>query len=414
MNWKWVITHILPSTRAFLFFQLFSILAPCLHGQTSGATIVWNPKGLYTIVSAVPFLRINPDARAAGIGSAGIATDADANAVFTNPAKLAFINTDGGFSGSFAPWLHALVNGIYLTDLNGYYRIKKKQTIAISARYFSYGTTAFITGSGLAYKLFRPEEFAIDAHYARQLGQYFSISGSVSYIYSSLATGASINGITVKPGMSGAGDIGWYFHKTYHENEDHVLQHTFSCGMTLSDMGNKMSYTSVQVPNYLPTNLGVGFNYTLDIDRHNSVAAALDLNKLMVPSPFGRWDSVHQVFYYQEESAVKGMFTSFGDAPAIQELRYITESVGMEYFYDKLYGFRFGYFYEHPSAGGRQYFSLGLTARYSVASFHFAYLIPTNPQNDPLKNTLQFTLVFDFKQKIKKQNPQKITTLIRA
>jgi hypothetical protein len=349
-----------------------------------------------TVTTAVPFLRIDPDARSQGMGTVGIATPSDANAIYQNPAKLAFIDNDYGFSMSFTPWLKALVNDIYLASLNGYYKVKNQQTIAVSLRYFSLGSIQFTDVNGQDLQQFRPNEFAIDIHYARELSKYFSISASLRYVYSNLASGASVDGILVKPGQAGAGDIAWFFHRTYNQNAEQKLQHTFSCGMNISNIGSKMSYTSSLVKDFLPCNLGVGFGYNLDLDKHSSIGAYLDLNKLLVPSPFGNYDSVNHTYFYREESSVKGMFTSFGDAPAIQELRYITTSFGAEYFYNKQFGVRFGYFYEHPTAGGRQFLTAGLTVKYSIATLHFSYLIPTTIIRSPLDNTICFTLNFDF------------------
>ena len=330
------------------------------------------------------------------MGDVGLATPADANAIYVNPAKLAYVPDDYGASVSFVPWLKALVNDIYLADFNVYYKVKKMQTIAFSLRYFSYGSIQFTDINGNNLNTFTPNEFAIDVHYARELSDYFSISASLRFIYSNLASGANVNGILVKPGVAGAGDIAWYFHRTYNQNADQRMQHTFSCGMDISNIGSKMSYTSSIVKDYLPTNLGIGFGYNVDLDKHSSIGAYLDFNKLFVPAPFGAYDTVNQTYFYREESSIKGIFTSFGDAPFRQEMAYINTGIGAEYFYNHQFGVRFGYFYETPSAGDRQYLTAGLTVKYSVVTLHFSYLIPTTIIRNPLENTLQFTLVFNF------------------
>ncbi len=339
--------------RATTFLSVWFCACCHLLAQTSGlqtgaGTLNWAPGQINTVTTAVPFLRINPDARSGGMGDVGLATTPDANAIYVNPAKLAYVPDDYGASVSFVPWLKALVNDIYLADANAYFKVKKMQTIAVSLRYFSYGSIQFTDINGNNLQQFTPNEFAIDVHYARELSDYFSIAASLRFIYSNLASGASVDGVLVKPGIAGAGDISWYFHRTYNQNAEQRMQHTFSCGMNISNIGSKMSYTSSVVKDYLPTNLGIGFGYNLDLDKHSTIGAYLDLNKLLVPSPFGKYDTTNQTYYYREESSIKGMFTSFGDAPAIQELRYITTSFGAEYFYNKQFGVRFGYFYEHP------------------------------------------------------------------
>jgi len=244
------------------------------------------------------------------------------------------------------------------------------------------------------------------------LSDYFSISASLRTVYSNLANNASVNRILVKPGIAGAGDIAWYFHKTYNQNAEQRMQHTFSCGMDISNIGSKMSYTSNVVKDYLPTNLGIGFGYNLDLDKHSTIGLYADFNKLLVPAPLGAYDSINGTYVYREQSSIKGIFTSFGDAPAKQELAYINSSFGAEYFYNKQFGVRFGYFYEAPSAGGRQFLTAGLTVKYSVVTLHFSYLIPTTIIRNPLDNTLQFTLVFNFVKGGKKNSDNSGISLV--
>jgi hypothetical protein len=73
-----------------------------------------------------------------------------------------------------------------------------------------------------------------------------------------------------------------------------------------------------------------------------------------------------------------------------------------------LFAVRAGYFYEHPTKGNRQFFTLGAGVKYNVFGLDFAYLIPTQQRN-PLENTLRFTLTFDF-DAFKAQNDESKTT----
>lgn len=357
---------------------------------------------LSTTTTAVPFLRINPDARAGGMGDVGIATPVDANGLYANPAKMAFIDQTGdpghpnqyGFAMSFSPWLKALVNDIYLASLNGYYVVKKEQVISASLRYFSLGNIQFTDANGTNTQQFSPREFAVDVSYARKLGNYFSIAASLRYIYSNLATGQAVGGQEVKAGQAGAGDISWFFHKTFKEGEP--VQHEFACGMNISNIGSKMSYTSSEVKDFIPTNLGIGLGYTCYLDKHNSVGVYTDVNKLLVPTPYDTAKNSKGIYLWRTESSVKGMFTSFGDAPSSVQIKTYDISVGAEYFYDKKFGVRFGYFYEPYANGGRQFLEAGLTVKYSVVGLHFSYLIPTTILRNPLDNTLRFSLLFNF------------------
>jgi len=377
--------------KTFTLFCFCFIASIGMMAQSNSSAIV------NTTTTAVPFLRINPDARAGGMGDIGIATPVDANGVYANPAKMAFIDKDYGFAMSFSPWLKALVNDIYLASLNGYYKVKKQQVISFSLRYFSLGNIQFTDVNGTNTQQFMPREFAVDVHYSRILGKYFSIAASLRYIYSNLASGQSVDGNLVKPGMAGAGDISWYFHKTF--NESGKIQHEFSCGMDISNIGSKMSYTSSVIKDFIPTNMGIGLGYTVTLDKHNSVGIYSDINKLLVPTPNtgpGQYDSARGAYKYRLESSIKGMFTSFGDAPLSTELKSYTLSIGAEYYYNKQFGVRFGYFYEPYAAGGRQFLEAGLTVKYSIVGLHFSYLIPTTILRNPLDNTLRFSLLFDF------------------
>jgi hypothetical protein len=355
---------------------------------------------LSTTTTAVPFLRINPDARAGGMGDVGIATPADANGLYANPSKMAFVPDDYGFAMSFSPWLKALVNDIYLASLNGYYKVKKEQVISASLRYFSLGNIQFTDQNGMNTSQFMPREFAVDVSYARKLGDYFSIAASLRYIYSNLATGQQVGGSEVRPGQAGAGDISWYFHKVY--GEDKPIQNEFSCGMNISNIGSKMSYTSSVTKDFIPTNLGIGLGYTAYLDKHNSVGLYMDINKLLVPTPYDTAKNSQGIYLWRTESSIKGMFTSFSDAPSSVIIKTFDLAWGAEYFYDKRFGVRFGYFYEPYENGGRQFLEAGLTIKYSVVGLHFSYLIPTTILRNPLDNTLRFSLLFNFNKGGKK------------
>ena len=385
------------SLFCFCLITVSALRAQVSSGTTGGGIVN------QVITTAVPFLRINPDARAGGMGDVGIATPADANGVYANPAKMAFVSESSldptkpneyGFAMSFSPWLKALVNDIYLASLNGYYKVKKEQTISFSLRYFSLGNIQFTDAQGQNTQQFMPREFAVDVHYSRILGKYFSIAASLRYIYSNLASGQSVDGNLVKPGQAGSGDISWYFHKKF--NEDAAIQHEFSCGMNISNIGSKMSYTSSVVKDFIPTNMGIGLGYTVDLDKHNSVGIYSDFNKLLVPTPDTIHDQHTGQLAYKEKSSITGLFTSFGDASAMTELREITMAIGAEYYYNKQFGVRTGYFYEPYAAGGRQFLEAGLTVKYSIVALHFSYLIPTTILRNPLDNTLRFSLIFDF------------------
>ncbi|MBK7147227.1 MAG: type IX secretion system outer membrane channel protein PorV [Bacteroidetes bacterium] len=379
-----------------------------------------------TVTTAVPFLRINPDARAGGMGDVGVATPADVNSLFLNPANMAFNERDFGFSVSFTPWLKALVNDIYMGGLTGYYKVKEKQTVQIGLKYFSLGNITFTDYNGAEIGNFRPQEFSLDAGYARKLSNDFSIAATIRFIYSNLSN-VGVDGIATFPGYAGAADISWMYYKQFGKGK---MKHDLRVGMNISNIGNKITYTrNAQNADYIPTNLGIGLGYTLNIDQKNAVGLYMDISRLLVPSPQPATipyelggDTINPNYDkngvpgadWRQKSPITGIFTSFGDAPGFlymdangkvqrvkgskskEELQETTFAIGAEYMYNKQFGVRFGYFYEPRNKGNRQFVTAGLTVKYSIVGLNFSYLIPTGIQRNPLDNTLRFSLLFDF------------------
>ncbi len=427
--------------------KLFAIAILCVLGnyasaQTGGFSptdLEKNGQKINTVTTAVPFLRINPDARAGGMGDVGVATPTDVNGVFSNPAKMAFIEKDYGFAVSFTPWLKALVNDIYLAGITGYYKVKEKQTIQFSLKYFSLGNINFTDENGQSLGDFKPHEFSIDAGYSRRLGNNFALGASIRFIYSNL-TNVGVGGVATYPGMAGAADISWMYQKNF-KKDGAKMSHDFLAGMNISNIGNKITYTrNAKNADYIPTNLGIGLGYTLNVSEKNAVGVYFDVNRLLVPTPqpttissFFAADSgqaVRNPQYdnetgdgtgdgiadWKQKSPIGGIFTSFADAPGIlykdengnitrtkgsrskEELRETAIAFGLEYMYNKQFGVRFGYFYEPRTKGNRQFLTAGLTVKYSIVGLNFSYLIPTSIQRNPLDNTLRFSLLFDFKK----------------
>lgn len=390
---------------SFSLFFIFSLNNKDVKAQSYNELL---GQELNTITTAVPFLMIAPDARAGSMGDAGVATSPDANSMHWNPAKYAFIDQNFGFSVSYSPWLRKLVNDISLGYLTGYKRIDKNQTIAGSLRYFSLGEINFTDQYGGDKGTFSPTEFAVDAAYARKFGDNISGAVALRYIYSNLTGGIYVGGAESKAGQSAAADISVYYHKNTEINKKPAL---IAFGANISNIGVKITYTDIQVRNFIPINMRLGGSLTLDIDDFNKISFTADINKLLVPTPpIYAKDSTNQpvvdpvtgdyVIEYGKDpnrSVVSGIFGSFSDAPGgfKEELREFTYSLGMEYWYDKQFAIRGGFFHEHPTKGNRKYFTLGVGLRYNVFGLDFSYLIPMEQRN-PLENTLRFTLVFNF------------------
>ena len=356
---------------------------------------------LNTITTAVPFLLISPDSRAGGMGDVGVATSPDANSLHWNPAKFAFVEDEVGFAVSYVPWLRALVPDINLSYLAGYKKLNKNEAIAMELRYFTLGDITFTDVIGNNLGQYKPSEFALGSAYSRKLSDQFSLAISGRYIYSNLTGGQSAGGITTNAGQSIAADVAGYYRKDIRiAKKDMQL----ALGANVSNIGNKVRYTETSTRDFIPINLRLGTALNADLDEYNKISFAFDINKLLVPTPPIYNDSIDgQIDFGQDPnvSVVSGIFQSFGDAPGgfSEEMREINFSIGTEYWYDDQFAVRAGYFNEHNTKGGRKFFTFGSGVKYNVFALDFSYLINASRAingNNPLANTMRFTLIFDF------------------
>jgi len=361
-----------------------------LLGGSISATQAQNTDPINVVTSAVPFLRISPDARAGGMGDVGIATAADANSGFWNLAKIPFAGSKLSIAANYTPWLSDLkLNDVYLATLGGYYKLDDMQSVSASLRYFSLGNIQFTDFSGNQLQSFRPREFAFDAGYSRKLSSKMGLGIGLRYISSDLA-GGSVNGVTYKKGTSVAGDIHWFYKGTDDKGNG------FDFGATLSNLGAKIAYTSdATQKDYIPANLGLGAAYNKSFDADNKITFALDINKLMVPTPPSATDSA-SLADYRSKGVVSSWFSSFGDGGK-DELKEATVALGSEYWYKNQFALRAGYFYENKIKGDRRYFTLGAGLKYNMVGLNFSYLLPNGSgvNRNPLSNTLRFSLVYN-------------------
>lgn len=371
-----------------------------LSGQALAQNSKVNTDGtVNTITTAVPFLRISPDARSGGMGDVGIAISPDANAQYWNVAKLPFAPKKFGVSMTYTPWLKDLVPDIWLGYVSGYAKFGENDNQAVSAslRYFNLGDISFMDQDAQPLGTGKPREFSLDVGYSTRLSDYLSVGLSLRYIRSALAVGygGSAGGDNMKPGNAFAADLGVYYTKS--KEIDEFRADNFSFGAVLSNVGSKISYTSTR-KDFIPINLGLGVAYTKSLDEYNKITFGLDINKLMVPTP---QDSTGTgAFYIPEKSVISGMLGSFGDAPGgfSEELREFQISIGAEYWYQDQFAVRAGYFYEDKTKGDRKYLTLGLGVRMNVFTLNGSYLVPSGSgvSRNPLSNTFRFSLLFDF------------------
>ena len=394
----------MPKIHVMLALSVFSF-AVTVRGQ---AVLNGQDTSYRAITTAVPFLTISPDARAAAMGDAGAATTPDANATYWNAAKLVFTPRDRGVGLSYSPWLRRLVGGMSLAYLSAYSKLDDKQAVALSLNYFNLGDLSLKDNAGLSAGEFKPREFAAAATYARKLSGVFSLAATVRYIYSDVyGTLTTNNAVSSQAGQAVSGDLGAYF-RTYTEQTDFPVRLAF--GAVLSNIGTKMNYGG-GVKNYLPASLRIGSQLSFIVDA-GQFNFALDLSKWLVPTPpvyetiggqVRRNPDGNPLVRYGKDpnrSYLGAMFGSFGDAPGgfAEEMREVMVSAGGEYVFNNMLMFRLGYFYESPVKGGREYFSAGAGARLGVVGLDLAYLIPTQ-QNHPLGETILLSVNLDTGEK---------------
>jgi hypothetical protein len=386
----------------FMKYLLFFAMALLLTGQAKAQCLSGDPKDCpNAIITAVPFLRIVPDARSAAMGDAGIAISADPNAMHFNASKLAFIESDHGLSASYSPWLRSLgLQDVYLAYLSGFKRIGDNQTLGASLRYFSLGDLQFTDINGLSLGQGKPNEFEISFAYARKLSEVFSAGLTGKFIYSNLAGGQQIDNIDIVPATGGAVDITFTYQKPINIAQKSMLR----IGAAITNIGSKISYTKSEFKDFMPGNLGIGAALDMNFDDYNQLTFTMDINKLLVPTPISpddtvNYDANHNNYPdFREKALFEGIIESFSDAPGgfSEEMREFSFSWGAEYWYNKQFAFRAGYYYEHPTKGNRQFLTAGLGLRYNVFGLNVSYLVPTSNQRSPLDNTLRFTVIFNF------------------
>ena len=372
---------------------------------------------LNTITTAVPFLLIAPDSRAGAMGDAGVASSPDANSMHWNVAKLAFVEKEMGVSMSYSPWLRQLVPDISLSYLAFYKKLGDKNAIGGSLRYFSLGDIKFTDEQGNAIGDFNPNEFAVDLGYSQKLSDRFSLGLAARYIYSNLTGGIDVSGTNTNAGTSFAVDVAGFY--TNDDAEIFGQDAIFNVGMNISNVGAKISYTDDAIKDFIPINMRLGQSLTFVLDDYNTFTVLTDFNKLLVPTPpiYATDDSGKPIYDEDGNREIEsgknpdvpvftGMVQSFSDAPGgfSEELKEITISTGLEYWYNKQFAVRTGYFHESAQKGNRKYFTVGAGLKMSVFSIDFSYLISVT-QNNPLANTVRFSLLFDF-DAFSKQNKE--------
>ena len=368
------------------------------------------------IITGQPSLSITPDARGAAMGDAGVATNADMNSQYWNPAKYAYMDMKGGINASYTPWLRKLgVNDIDLAYISGFYKWDDLQAVAMSLTYFSMGKVSMTDINGTYLGESSPHEFSLDASYSRKLHEYVSMGVALRFIYSDLTNGMKAstddNAENYHPAVTAAADVSVYYRQpiSLPMGESYI-----SAGLNLQNLGGKLTYND-RVRNFIPATLRIGAAYELPFDDYNRLQMTLEARKLMVPSkkskfakddggnptfdpadPYNSTTNQYTTQAYSDLNSMAGLFQSFGDAPGGigEEFKEVGWGLGVEYSYNRQFFARLGYSHEDFIKGNRRLVQVGAGFHLSIFMLDFAYTIATAATN-PLDQTMRFTLGFD-------------------
>lgn len=346
------------------------------------------------VTTSVTSQSIAPDARSAGMGDVGAATDPDVVSQYWNPAKYPFNISRAGVAINYTPWLRHLVSDIDLAYVAGYYRIGDYSAVSASLRYFSLGEVQMSNDENLT---INPYEMSFDVAYSLMLSEHFSLGAAVRWIYSDLTYDFTSD---TAPGSAFAADLSCYYQNYLNIGERECQ---LGLGLNISNIGSKISFGGDNNSEFIPTNMRLGASLMVPIDEYNRFTIAADANKLLVPT-YPKQNEGESTEAYQERvqkdyydvSSISGIFKSFGDAPGgfKEELQEIQWSVGAEYIYHDKFALRAGYHHESENKGNRKYFTVGAGFKMSVFSLDAGYVIATAKSN-PLDQTLRFSLSFD-------------------
>ena len=412
MNTK-IITAVLSAIPMFALAQPTGVNDP---SQLDGKL------GLNTITTALPFMSITPDSRAGGMGDAGTALSPSSLSIYWNTSNLIFAKEKAEIGLSYVPWLRQLTNDIHLSYLSGYSQLGDRHVVGGSLRFFSLGSITFTTDDAQIIREDKPSEYELTGAYGFRLSEKMAIGVNGKFAYSNLTGGLTVGGIDSKPAIAGAADLSFtYF------NEDAKFfgrRGSYTFGATINNIGNKVSYSSAAVRDFIPANLKIGNAFTLEFDDFNALTWSIDVQKLLVPTPAsynstpgsnlgdlmsGRTNDV---------GIINGMLQSFYDAPGVvatdangdyiknpdgtyevvkgtrfkEEMAEINLAGGIEWWYNNTFAIRGGVFYESKNKGNRQFMNIGASLKYNMFGIDFSYLASLNGRQSPLANTLRFTL----------------------
>lgn len=400
-------------------------ILPAIAMAQQGSGVSDDQLQLNTITTALPFMSITPDSRAGGMGDAGTALSPSSLSIYWNTSNLIFSKDKNEIGISYVPWLRQLTNDIHLSYLSGYHKINDRHVVGGALRYFSLGEITFTDGQANFIRDDKPAEFELTGSYAFRLSEKMAIGINGKFANSNLTGGLPVQGTDSKPARAGAADLSFTY---FNDNAKYgSTRGTYTFAATINNIGNKVAYSSLSTRDFIPTNLKIGNALKFDFDEYNSLTWSTDFQKLLVPTPprYEKDENGFQVLVAgknHDVGVINGILQSFSDAPGQalkdengkilynedgsqqikknsklkEELNEINIATGFEYWYNKILAVRAGVFYEARTKGNRQFFNAGVGLKYNAFMIDISYLGSLNGRQNPLANTLRFTMRMTF------------------
>lgn len=342
-------------------------------------------------ITSVPFLQIEPDSRAAGMGNTGVAIADNASAVFWNPAGLAF-QRGTQVSITHSEWLPKFNADLFYDYLVGSYHVQDIGTFGAHITYLNLGEQVRTDETGIEQGRFNSYEFAGGISYGLELSKNWSLGTGVRFIYSSLAEG-DVSGQEINPGSSIGVDIA----TMYKSNSFNFIgqKANINAGLNLSNIGPGVHYTDNAQKDPLPTVLRFGWAFTTELDKQgiNTLTIANDVSKVMARSDSTGSDGALEALFSSWDSYEREV--GDGRTATLNTLQQFMVASGLEYWYNGMFAVRGGYYFEDPNNGDRQFFTVGAGIRYDFIGVDFSY-IATLTNDHPLANTTRFGLLLNF------------------
>jgi hypothetical protein len=331
------------------------LLANPAMSQTVGDSVT----AAASTLTAAPFLRMNTDIRAAGIGESAIALPGDDATHYANPARMVQVKNTSAVAVAYSPMATNLVKNIALYSVSGFYKTSENEVISGGIRYFKQGELKLTGDQGDALGQSNPYDMAIDASYARKLSQKFYLGATFRYIYSHIVN-SGYDGF--QNGSAVAADLGLYY-----QTEENSEGQSWHLGAVVANVGSKIKYSNISNGYALPSTAGVAVAFQQNLtDEDRLIFTADAVSPLTAPVP--------------------------GNGFFEQRMQY---NVGGEYGYHNLFFIRAGYSSEGTQFSGYQFVTTGLGLSFKSCRIDMAYLIPSGSATSST-TTSTFKLGFSF------------------